>query len=75
LGPTLADVQRLSAPINTLDPAGKLQKNEKGEAVFTFGKNRGKRVVDSLDYARWMLGADFPTETKDILRKIIADME
>ncbi|MCX6136828.1 MAG: 3'-5' exonuclease [Ignavibacteriales bacterium] len=75
LGQTLADIQRFSEPPNALDPAGKLQKNEKGDVVFTFGKNRGKRVVDCLDYARWMLGADFSTETKDILRKIITDTE
>ena len=75
LGPTVADIQRMTEPLNTLDAAGKLQKNDIGEIVFTFGKHRGKRVVDCLDYARWMLAADFSAETKDILRKVIAEAE
>lgn len=75
LGPTVADIQRMTEPVNSLDAAGKLQKNEIGEIVFTFGKNRGKKVADCLDYARWMLGADFSADTKDILRKVIADVE
>ncbi|HRK00995.1 MAG TPA: exonuclease domain-containing protein [Ignavibacteria bacterium] len=56
-----------------VDFAGKLTKNEQGEIIFNFGKYYGKnkRVVDDLAYAKWMLNADFPANTKWHLERII----
>lgn len=56
---------------NTLDYAGKIAKNEKGEAIFTFGKHKDKRLLDHRDYCVWMLDNDFPTNTKMVIQKII----
>lgn len=54
-----------------IDLAGKIVMNDKGEPVYSFGKVKGVRVVDDPGFARWMLGKDFTTNTKDCLRRIL----
>jgi DNA polymerase-3 subunit epsilon len=57
---------------NLLDFAGRLALNEQGEAVYNFGKHKGKtiREVSRIEpgYYGWMLDADFPLYTKKCLR-------
>ncbi len=57
-----------------LDFAGRIIKNSKGEAVFNFGKYKGKAVAEVFrsdpGYYSWMMNADFPLYTKKILTKI-----
>jgi DNA polymerase III subunit epsilon len=53
------------------DITGKLIYNEKDEIVFSFGKHKGERVIDNADYAGWILGADFPSDTKTIIRQLL----
>ncbi len=54
------------------DFAGRLAKNKKGEVLYNFGKNRGKTVREIMKnepgYHGWMLNADFPLHTKQILK-------
>ena len=50
--------------------------NDSGEAVFTFGKLKGKTLQqavqgDGRGYLEWMLNKDFSEEVKDILRKAL----
>lgn len=56
-----------------LDFAGRLAINEKGEAMYNFGKHKGKTIKDVArtepGYYGWMLDADFPLYTKKCLRK------
>jgi len=56
------------------DFAGFLIYNKEGEECFSFGKHKGKRVVDVLEtepgYFGWLLNADFPLYTKKILTSI-----
>ncbi len=56
-----------------LDFAGRLAINEKGEAIYNFGKHKGKTIKDVMNlepgYYGWMLDADFPLYTKNCLRK------
>jgi len=56
------------------DFAGFLILNKKDEECFSFGKHKGKRVVDVLDkepgYFGWLLNADFPLYTKKVLTAI-----
>jgi len=56
------------------DFAGFLVFNKKGEECFSFGKHKGKRVVDVLEqepgYFGWLLNADFPLYTKKVLMSI-----
>lgn len=56
------------------DFAGFISFNEDGEECFSFGKNKGKKVLDVLDkepgYFGWLLNADFPLYTKKVLTAI-----
>ena len=56
------------------DFAGFITFDESGVEQFSFGKYRGQRVVDVLadnpGYFSWMLNADFPIYTKNILTAI-----
>ena len=53
------------------DITGKLIYNEENEIVYGFGKNKGKKITEDPDYARWMLSTDFPEDTKIIIKKIL----
>ncbi len=72
--PTLHDFSKRG---NAIDFAGQIIENEKGEAVFNFGKNRGKSVVEVLKnqpgYYSWMMDAQFPSYTKKVLTEIRID--
>ena len=56
------------------DFAGFLGYDEDGEEIFSFGKHKGKKVLDVLEkepgYFGWMLNADFPLYTKKVLTQI-----
>ena len=57
-----------------VDLAGRMIKNDKGEALFNFGKHKGKSVLkifkDEPAYYDWMMNGDFPLDTKRWLTKI-----
>lgn len=56
------------------DFAGFLGYDEDGVEIFSFGKHKGKKVLDVLDkepgYFGWILNADFPRYTKKMLTQI-----
>lgn len=56
------------------DFAGFIIYNKEGEECFSFGKHKGKRVLDVLEkepgYFGWLLNADFPLYTKKVLTAI-----
>ena len=56
------------------DFAGFINFNKNGEECFSFGKHKGKKVVDVLNdepgYFGWLLNADFPLYTKKVLTAI-----
>ncbi|HUI11238.1 MAG TPA: exonuclease domain-containing protein [Bacteroidota bacterium] len=72
IGTTIDDLHRYSNSDMIVDYARKLVRNERGEIVYAFGKNRGKPVLDDPGYAEWMLAGDFPESTKNVLRQILA---
>lgn len=55
-----------------LDFAGRIAKNKRNEAMYNFGKHKGKtiREVAKIEpgYYGWMLDANFPLYTKQVLR-------
>jgi DNA polymerase III subunit epsilon len=59
---------------NTVDLAGRMVLNEKGEEIFNFGKHKGKRVTDVFDaepsYYSWFDKADFSRQTKAVLKQL-----
>lgn len=56
------------------DFAGFLGYDEDGNEIFSFGKHKGKKVLDVLEkepgYFGWILNADFPLYTKKVLTQI-----
>lgn len=58
----------------SVDFAGFIALNDKGEEIFTFGKHKGAKVEDVLEqepgYFGWILNADFPLYTKKVLTGI-----
>jgi len=56
------------------DFAGFINYNKEGEECFSFGKHKGKKVLDVLEkepgYFGWLLNADFPLYTKKVLTAI-----
>lgn len=59
---------------NNVDLAGRMIYDENGVEVFNFGKHKGKAVVEVLkkepSFYAWMMDADFPLNTKQMLTKI-----
>lgn len=56
---------------NRVDLAGKIVLNDAGVPCYSFGKNAGKPVLSDRKYAEWMIGADFPEQTKQVLRRLL----
>jgi len=63
-----------SAYNNNVDFAGRIIKDENGIEIFNFGKHKGKPVVEVLknepSFYAWIMDADFPRNTKQVLTKI-----
>lgn len=75
--PVVNDVEALHSFTNLSRPvdfAGRLVYNEDGVEVFSFGKHKGRAVVDVFDmepsYYSWMQNGDFPLYTKKCLESI-----
>ena len=60
------------------DFAGFILYDEENEEIFSFGKYKGRKVVDVLrenpGYYSWMQNADFPLYTKKILENVKNNM-
>lgn len=67
----LADFSRMS---RNVDFAGRLVRDEQGEAVINFGKHRGKRAKDVFrmdpGFFAWVQSADFTLNTKQEFLRI-----
>ena len=59
---------------SSVDFAGYIRKNKENEPIFSFGKHKGKTVVEVLQrepgYFGWLMEADFPLYTKKVLTAI-----
>ena len=59
---------------NSVDFAGRMIYNDKGEEVINFGKYKGRLVAEVLKadpgYYAWMMSGDFPLNTKQKLTEI-----
>ncbi|MBT8205209.1 MAG: 3'-5' exonuclease [Eudoraea sp.] len=57
-----------------VDFAGFIVLDKEGEEVFSFGKHKGRKVLEVLEtepgYFGWILNADFPRYTKKVLTQI-----
>ncbi|MGM9774653.1 MAG: exonuclease domain-containing protein [Candidatus Egerieousia sp.] len=71
------DVQKLadfSSRSKFVDYAGRIVYNDKNQAVFNFGKHKGRLVTEVLksepSYYSWILNGDFTLNTKRVLTDI-----
>lgn len=71
------DVKKLSEFSHrkkAVDFAGFIILDDDGEEAFSFGKHKGRKVLDVLEkepgYFGWILNADFPRYTKKVLTQI-----
>jgi DNA polymerase-3 subunit epsilon len=76
LGEIKNDMDMLSkiTATDTVDLAGRMIRNDKGEEVFNFGKHKSKVVIAVLkqepSYYDWIMNGDFPLDTKRKLTEI-----
>ena len=74
IGNTIEELAAFSTHNETVDFAGRIALNDKGEEVFTFGKYKGQRVEDIFakepSYYDWLMNGDFPAYTKKIFTEI-----
>jgi DNA polymerase-3 subunit epsilon len=54
-----------------LDYDRRFGRNEKGDIIFNFGTNKGKRALDNPGMLQWMMDKDFSENTKMIAGKIL----
>ena len=74
IGNTVEELAEFSTHGQSVDFAGRIALNEKGEEVFTFGKYKGRTVVEIFEkepsYYSWLQNGDFPQYTKKIFTEI-----
>lgn len=56
--------------LERVDFAGKLKRNDKGQICYAFGNSNGNPVMEDQGFGNWILGKDFPTDTKNWIRRI-----
>jgi DNA polymerase-3 subunit epsilon len=68
----LAEFSRQGS-VEWADFAGRVAKNKEGQLMYNFGKHKGKTVEEVANiepgYFGWMMDADFPLFTKQVLRE------
>jgi len=68
------DVLHQLTTSNMIDLAGRMVRDEKGEAIINFGKHKNKPVLEVLkdepSYYDWVMKGDFPLDTKRKLTEI-----
>lgn len=74
----LAEAHKLSGQSKMVDLAGRMVLNDQGEAIFNFGKHKGKPVKTVLQeepsYYHWIIDNDFALDTKRKLTRIKLSM-
>ena len=71
LGPNASAIHATTGFGDSVDLAGKFRKTPEGVVVFTFGKHEGQPVLQHKDYLEWMLGAEFPPQTKVVIAGLL----
>ena len=70
----VAALAEFSSRGETVDYAGRIVYNDKGEEVFNFGKYKGVKVSEVFQrepsYYDWMMNGDFPLYTQKVITEI-----
>ncbi len=67
---TPEQLSKFCMPQDRLDLAGKIVLKD-GEAVYNFGKDKGKSVKKFPGFGEWMLKNSFTSNTKNVVRSLI----
>lgn len=74
IGSTVEELAEFSSNGPIVDFAGRMSLNDKGEEIFTFGKYKGRTVVEVFtkdpSYYSWIMNGDFPLYTKKKITEI-----
>ncbi len=74
LEPSVDFLSTLTKRNKNIDFAGRIIEDDNGDAIFNFGKHKGKKVKEVLSkekgYYSWMMNSDFPEYTKKIITQV-----
>ncbi|MBL7925869.1 MAG: 3'-5' exonuclease [Bacteroidia bacterium] len=74
LSETVDGLAEFSSYGNTVDFAGRMVFNDKGQEIFNFGKHKGRSVEmvfnEEPSYYDWMMKGDFTNHTKQVITAI-----
>lgn len=71
---SISQIQDFTGRKDKVDYANKIGRNGEGEYIFNFGKHKDKKLIDNIDYIKWMLkDGDFTLETKKVLKTILKE--
>ena len=74
LEPSVDFLSTLTQRNKNIDFAGRIIEDNDGDAIFNFGKHKGKKVKEILKeekgYYSWMMNSDFPEYTKKIITQV-----
>lgn len=57
------------------DLAGKILIDEDGDYIYNIGDDKGKKVKNNIGFANWMLGKNFTMQTKNVLSRILEEIQ
>ncbi len=71
---TIEELAAYTTHTNSFDFANRIGKNDKGEAIFNFGKHKGREVKEVFrkepSYYAWIMQGDFPEYTKQVVTRL-----
>ena len=74
LEPSVDFLSTLTKRNKSIDFAGRIIEDDNGDAIFNFGKHKGKKVKEVLTkekgYYSWMMNSDFPEYTKKVITQV-----
>jgi len=74
LEPSVDFLSTLTKRNKSIDFAGRIIEDDDGDAIFNFGKHKGKKVKEILTeekgYYSWKMNSDFPEYTKKIITQV-----
>ncbi len=74
LEPSVDFLSTLTKRNKNIDFAGRIIEDNDGDAIFNFGKHKGKKVkkilTEEKGYYSWMMNSDFPEYTKKIITQV-----
>lgn len=75
LANSVKEISEFSTMDKRVDFAGKIVRDDDGDYVYNFGKQKGTKVKYDTSLAYWMLGKDFTRNTMRVVRAMLKEIE